>query len=207
MNYNQFSDLELIHYLSTDKKEKAFRTLYDRYYLFVINKCKRVLNNPNEAEDVAQAVFLKLHNRYQSFEGKASFSTWLYAITYRSCIDYMRQTKKMTITNIDFDERSEQYEHIQLDEDMDIETERNMMLLDKINPFDKALLLMKYKDGLKLSTIAEALQMGESNIKMRLKRAKAKLLKMRNLDEKKVSLSPLKCVTFSEQSRLTDTFK
>lgn len=184
MKYLDLPDIELLALLSTDKKEKAFSAIFDRYHSYVLKKCKRFIKDTAEAEDMAQAVFLKLNSHYQTFEGKASFKTWLYAITYRECLGYLREAKKVSFKNINLDELKEEFGHIDLDIDVDIETNRNLDLLNQIDPMDKALLLMKYKDGMKLKTIADALQLGESNVKMRLKRAKSRLLKLRAGQEK-----------------------
>jgi RNA polymerase sigma-70 factor (ECF subfamily) len=184
-NFSELTDQELLALLSTDKKQKAFRTLFDRYHPFVLKKCKRFIKDYSEAEDMAQHIFLKLDTRYQSFEGKSSFKTWLYSITYRDCLVYLREAKKFTLKSVDIEELKEAYDYIDLDIDVDMETNRNLDLLNQIDPLDKALLLMKYKDGMKLRIISESLQLGESNVKMRLKRAKARLLKLRAAQEKK----------------------
>ena len=179
MNYKELSDTEILTLLSTDKKERAFRALFERYHPFVLKKCKRFIKDYAEAEDMAQHIFLKLDSRYQSFEGKSTFKTWLYSITYRDCLVYLRDAKKFNVKSINIEELKEEYAHIDLEVDIDMETNRNLDLLNQIDPLDKALLLMKYKDGMKLKTISLALDLGESNVKMRLKRAKARLLKLR----------------------------
>lgn len=185
MNFAALTDTELLTLLSTDKKEKAFRALFDRYHPFVLKKCKRFIRNTAEAEDTAQSVFLKLNSHYQTFEGKASFKTWLYAITYKECLLFLRKEKKVTFKSVDLDELKEHYDHIDLEVEIDMEANRNLNLLNEIDPFDKALLLMKYKDGMKFKTMAEVLQLTEASIKMRLKRAKSRLLKLRATQEKK----------------------
>jgi RNA polymerase sigma factor (sigma-70 family) len=176
----QLTDLELLTLLSSDKKQKAFGILYARYHAFVLKKCNRIINNKSEAEEVAHTVFLKVDSHYQRFEQKSSFKTWLYAIAYRESLYYLREQKKNPIETIDIKELEEKYGHIDLDEEINLDQANNLALLDKIEPLEKALLLMRYKDDMKIKTIAEALQMGESAIKMRLKRAKANLLKWAN---------------------------
>jgi len=179
LNCKELSDIELLKLLSSDKKERAFRVLVDRYRPFVLKKCKRFLKNYSEAEDLTQEIFIKVEKKHASFEGKSSFKTWLYSIAYRECLLFLRKAKKMEIQSVNLDELKEEYNHIDLDVDIDMETNRNLDLLNKIDPLEKALLLMKYKDGMKIRTIATALHLGESNVKMRLKRAKARLLKLR----------------------------
>jgi len=184
MHLGEYTDIELLELLTTDKKNRAFRILFDRYHSFVLKKCKRLIKDTSDAEDLTQQVFLKLEKKYTSFEGKSSFKTWLYSITYRECLVFMRDAKKITFKNVDLVELKEQYDYIDLEKDLDLEAQKNLDLLNHIDPLDKALLLMKYQDGMKLKLIAEALQLGESNVKMRLKRAKARLLKLKSQSRK-----------------------
>ena len=56
--------------------------------------CFRYTKNRDEAEDLTQEVFLKVHGNYTSFEGNAQPSTWLYRVTVNHCLDYLRWRKR-----------------------------------------------------------------------------------------------------------------
>ncbi len=92
---------------------------------------------------------------------------------------YLREQKKNPFKTVDINELEDTYGHIDLDDTVNLEKEANLALLDKIEPLEKALLLMRYKDNMKVKTIADAFQLGESTVKMRLKRAKSRLMKLR----------------------------
>lgn len=68
--------------------------LYTQYYSLVHRICFRYTKNRDEAEDLAQEVFLKVHGNFRSFEGTAQPSTWLYRVTVNHCLDHLRWRKR-----------------------------------------------------------------------------------------------------------------
>lgn len=72
----------------------AFEDLVARYQSKIIGFSARMLNDHDEAEDVAQEVFIKAYRSLDSFRGDASFSTWIYRIATNLCIDRMRAKKR-----------------------------------------------------------------------------------------------------------------
>jgi RNA polymerase sigma factor (sigma-70 family) len=149
--------------------------LYDRYHSKVLDKCYSLLKDKSLANEFVQDIFSKVFEKLESFRGISSFSSWLYAITYNHCIEYLRIKKKLhypdwnrnSILPEIIDEETEDFTGIRL--------ERLMKILDIIHPEEKALLLMKYKDNLSVRLIQSALKISESAVKMRLKRAKARV--------------------------------
>lgn len=150
--------------------------LYERYHSKVLDKCYSLLKDKSLANEFVQDIFSKVFEKLESFRGISSFSSWLYAITYNHCIEYLRVKKKLhypdwnrnSILPEIIDEEAEDLTGIRL--------ERLMKILDIIHPEEKALLLMKYKDNLSVRLIQSALKISESAVKMRLKRAKARVL-------------------------------
>jgi len=72
----------------------AFEKLVSRYQNKILGYSARMLNDHEEAEDVAQEVFIKAHRSLHSFRGDASFSTWIYRIATNLCIDRIRAKKR-----------------------------------------------------------------------------------------------------------------
>jgi RNA polymerase sigma-70 factor (ECF subfamily) len=72
----------------------AFEQLVSRYQNRIMAYAARMLNDHDEAEDVAQEVFIKAYRSLDSFRGASSFSTWLYRITTNLCIDRARKRKR-----------------------------------------------------------------------------------------------------------------
>ncbi len=179
------SDTELIAEIVATNNTLLFGTLYDRYSKKVYNRCYTFSRNDAEAKDLAQDVFLKLFTKLSSFKGNSKFSTWLYSFTYNFCVNYVRrdQNRKMSDRSDPIDDH-EYYLDDKEDVDEKVFFEMKASKLERalkiIAPEDKSLLLLKYQDDVSIKDLQELLQVGESAIKMRLKRARLKLIDIHN---------------------------
>ena len=72
----------------------SFERLVSRYQNKIMGYSARMLSDHDEAEDVAQEVFIKAYRSLESFRGESSFSTWLYRIATNLCIDRLRKKKR-----------------------------------------------------------------------------------------------------------------
>jgi RNA polymerase sigma-70 factor (ECF subfamily) len=68
-----------------DRDERAFREMVDEYGDRVFSLTYRMLGNREEAEDLAQEVFITIFKSIESFRGDSKFSTWLYRVTANHC--------------------------------------------------------------------------------------------------------------------------
>ncbi len=82
----------------------AFETLVSRYKDRIVGFSARMLNDRDEAEDVAQEVFIKAYRNLEGFRGASSFSTWLYRIATNLCIDRARARKRRPQSAYSLDE-------------------------------------------------------------------------------------------------------
>lgn len=87
------SDAALVE-RALDKDLAAFEQLVARYQNKIVAYSARMLNDSDEAEDIAQETFIKAYRSLDSFRGASSFSTWLYRIATNLCIDRVRQRKR-----------------------------------------------------------------------------------------------------------------
>jgi len=71
----------------------AFRQLVLKYQRKVYMQIYSMISNHQDAMELSQEVFLRVHRHLPSFEGTSSFYTWLYRITRNICIDYYRKRK------------------------------------------------------------------------------------------------------------------
>lgn len=175
------SDEELVAEIIKTKNAAFFGILYDRYSKMVLNKCYGFARSEMEAEDLTQDIFLKLYIKLGSFKGRSKFSSWLYAFTYNYCVNYVTRENHKKI---------EKAAHPLEDNELHIETDDYSLFQLRVNtlrkvlnsmpPEDKMLLLLKYQDGVSITELADVLELGESAVKMRLKRAKAKVVKIYN---------------------------
>lgn len=169
-------DDEIIYKIRIDNSSKYFEILYNRYYSKVLDKCYSFVKNKQVAVELAEDVFSKVFEKLPSFKQVSSFSSWLYSVTYNHCIDYLREKKKLHYPS--WNKENELPEIIDEIEDISeaINYENLMIIMESIHPEEKALLMMKYKDDLSMKQIGEALRISEDAAKMRLKRARARVL-------------------------------
>jgi RNA polymerase sigma-70 factor (ECF subfamily) len=177
-----FSDQELVKKVLDTKDSQLFGILYDRYGNKVFNKCFGFVKNTDEAKDLTQDIFLKVFLKLNTFDDtKAAFSTWLYTLTYNFCANYVTRDKKKQWKNDRFDEH--EY-HLVAEVEVDIEqinqfdADRLSKVLDKLSPEDKTILLLKYQDDATIKELQEIFGLSASAVKMRLNRAKSKVVKI-----------------------------
>ena len=74
----------------------AFQNMYETYYQLVHRVCYRYTKNREEADDLAQEIFLKVHGSFAGFEGNSQPSTWLFRVATNHCLDHLRWKKRQT---------------------------------------------------------------------------------------------------------------
>ena len=89
------SDKEFIEKLKEGKQE-AFSQLLDKYQQKVFGTCISFVPNKEDAEDIAQEVFLEVFKSISKFKGNSKLSTWIYKIATNKCLEFIRKknTKK-----------------------------------------------------------------------------------------------------------------
>ncbi len=155
-----------------------FGLLYDRYVSVVYNKCLSFVSSKEEAQDLTHDIFVKLFVKLNTFKGESKFSTWIYAFTYNHCVNYIhrdQKTQKKT-KSLNEDVEEEFSDEVSDEQIHQMKAEKLTTALQKINPDEKALLLMKYQDDFSIKEIASIYELGESAAKMRLSRAKSNLI-------------------------------
>ncbi|MGB3801704.1 MAG: sigma-70 family RNA polymerase sigma factor, partial [Lewinella sp.] len=105
----------------------------------------------------------------------AKFSTWVYSITYNLCIDKIRRTKRSReLFATEMEDPPDKIEEVPDEALMTMQINELRYVLAQLSEAERTLLLMKYKDGVKIKTIAGLLGKTESAVKMQLKRVKEK---------------------------------
>ena len=74
--------------------EAAFRTIVETWQNMVYNTALGIVQNAEDAEDIAQEVFVQVYQSISSFKGESKFSTWLYRITVTKSLDHERKKKR-----------------------------------------------------------------------------------------------------------------
>ena len=166
--------------------EMAFREIVERYQSKVFSIIYGILRNHNDAEDIAQQVFTKVYFSIKSFDFRSSLLTWIYKITVNECYDYLRKKKvRKLVYESDFSEEDAlRMEHSEPARDqhqpVDVALAQRdlvMKLLARLPEEERNLLLLKEVEGHSVEELAAMTGINENTIKVKLFRARQKLLK------------------------------
>ncbi|NAS11842.1 RNA polymerase sigma factor [Poritiphilus flavus] len=157
---------------------RAYAVLIDRYKHMVYTMAAQIVKNNEDAEEVAQDVFLKAFKALNSYKGDAKFSTWLYKIAYYRSLDYLKKKqRRISTTTIDV---SREYSISALDSEMDdMEVQERQQMVKKaiqqLPEDDGVLITLHYYEELSLKEISEIMGNSPNALKVRLHRARKKL--------------------------------
>ena len=174
--FNHLTDEQIIHEILHEHKSELFEIIYKRYYNRVKDKCYSFLKNSNQAEEFANDIFSKVYEKLSGFQGKSSFSSWLYSISYNAIIDFLRKKKQLHYPNWNQENEIPEIINETNAAMSEINYENLMQIFELIHPEEKAILLMKYQDSLSLRDIAVSLSISDDAVKMRLKRARSRVI-------------------------------
>ena len=87
------NDSELVSRIISND-EQAFRLLVERYQTLVINTCFGFIHDQEDAQDIAQDVFIEVLHSVNKFRNEAKISTWLYRIAVNKSLNYIRSRNK-----------------------------------------------------------------------------------------------------------------
>lgn len=166
--------------------ELAFREIVERYQAKVFSIIYGILRNRNDAEDIAQQVFAKIYFSIKNFDFRSSLLTWIYKITVNECYDYLRKKRvRKLVYESDFSaDESLRMENTEPATDqappVDSQLAQHdliLKLLSKISEEDRSLILLKEVEGHSVEELAQMTGMNENTIKVKLFRARQKLVK------------------------------
>lgn len=172
-------DIILVRRVLTGDKS-AFRSLVERYQNYVFSIAVSITKNREEAEEVAQDVFIKVYKQLGSFQQRSQLSTWLYTITYRTGLDYVRR-KRLHTEPIE----REDGQAIPLADDLEAGPSGQLQqsdlqdllagALEQLEAADAALLQLYYFKERSVREITDITGLSASNVKTRLFRLRNQL--------------------------------
>lgn len=185
MDYRASEEAELVRRAQA-RDEMAFREIVERYQAKVYSIIFGILRNRNDAEDIAQQVFAKVYFSMGNFDFRSSLLTWIYKITVNECYDYLRKKRvRKLVYESDFSEEESllmQNSEAAMDHRPAVDTQLAqrdfvLKLLAKVSEEDRNLMLLKEVEGHSVDELARMTGMNENTIKVKLFRARQKLLK------------------------------
>ncbi len=166
MDLDNLTDEELIEQArqaGPGASDPYLSALYRRYQSKVAAWCLRICNDREEAADVAQEVFLRVHERIASFRGDSRFSTWLYTVTRSVAINRGMAARRRQTSALDDDSEPEPVEpspgaERELEQGQILAAFRQAMERD-LEPLEARVLYLHFADGMPLAAITELLEL------------------------------------------------
>lgn len=154
------------------KQISAINYFVNNYQQFVYVLCVNILNDKEVAEEITQDVLIKCIERIDQFKGQSKLKTWVYTIARHETFNHIRIKKLETLTITDRIENKYQSEDITTHINQNDLKHLIGLNFNKL-PFDqKEILTLFYLEELSLKEIAETTQLSESNVRVKLYRAR-----------------------------------
>ena len=155
-----------------NKRVSAINYFVNNYQQFVFILCVKMLNDKEVAEEITQDVLIKCIDKITQFKGDAKLKTWVYSIARREVLNYIRINKLQTLEITAVVENQQQSNELEEQIDGD---DLKLMIDNHFNrlPIDqKELMTLFYLQELSLKEIALATELSESNVRVKLYRAR-----------------------------------
>lgn len=183
MSKKQAEDFSLEALKARDRAE--FARLVEAYSGVIYRLALKILNNPQDAEDILQETFIKAYQHLGNFDGRSSISTWLYRIATNEALMFLRRNKQFIVSIDEPDETAEEEQEPLQIVDWCCLPEEELMSTESRKYMDKAVqalphnlrvaFLLRDIEGLSTQEAAEALNLSETALKTRLSRARLRL--------------------------------
>lgn len=164
----------VIEYQQT-KCSKAFGQLYEMFYEQLFEYVCKITGNTDDAFDITQETFIKAAQELENLRIPITFRFWLFRIAKHMCMKSFRKTSREACDSYEQDDIAQDYSTGEAVEKDNV-LERMSTVLATLSLEEQALLLSKYSDGKSIKEIMETTQLGSSAIKMKLMRARTKVL-------------------------------
>ncbi len=168
--------------------QRAFETLLLKHQRRVLSLIGHTIRQPNEVEDLAQQVFLKVYTALPRFDFRAEFSTWLYRITVNECYDYLRRQRALKSHGgneiqvgelVDLDRLSAKRSRPSENPARQAELKQAVeILFSRLSAEERLLLTLRELEGYSMDEIATVMELKENTVKVRLFRARKRLLEL-----------------------------
>lgn len=153
---------------------EAFGRMYETHFALVHRVCYRYTKNPDQADDLAQEVFLKVYGNFATFEGHSQPSTWLYRVATNHCLDHLRWKKRQADLLMGY---GDDLAVSRVPETSPDNAARRLLrrLLEEMDAANRQVVFLRFEVGLTHDEIAEICGVSRVAITKRLARFTAKI--------------------------------
>jgi len=156
----------------------AFAGLINKHKTMAYNIAYRITRNREDAEEIAQDAFVKVYNNLQQFRGEAKFTTWLYKVIYNLGLSKIRK-KSHAMSSIDDESFIETgSDNSFLETDKLGARDRKLFInkaLENLDESESLLITLYYMNDLPVEELSDITGLSESNVKVKLFRARKKM--------------------------------
>ncbi|HTY35899.1 MAG TPA: RNA polymerase sigma factor [Bacteroidota bacterium] len=157
--------------------QTAFRELVELHMRRVYDLAYGFVNDHDDAEDVAQEVFVRVYHALKDFRQDAGFSTWVYRITSNCALDRVKQKKRSIARFVPMDDSH--VNGIAVGHGMD-QAEDNVLIeraLHELPTLQRAVVMLRHIDGFSTRQVSDILKCSEGTVKTHLHRGLKKMQK------------------------------
>lgn len=166
----------------------AFDQVVLAYRRRILGTISRLIGRPEDVEDVAQEVFVRLYYSLEQLRSNEVFEPWLYRLSINACYDYLRRAKRRNEPRMsDLSEQQVMMADSAAGNKQQREEQRKgrireftQSLFRHVSEEDRLLLTLKEVEGLSLKELEEVYGVNENALKVRLFRARQRVLKAFN---------------------------
>jgi RNA polymerase sigma-70 factor (ECF subfamily) len=163
----------------------AFSQVVQAYRKRILGTIARLIRRPEDVEDVGQEVFLRLYYSLEQLRTAEVFEPWLYRLTVNAAYDYLRRQKRRQESRMsDLSEQQVMMADAVAGGKQNTEEQRRNKvreqvesLLEQVSEEDRILLMLKEVEGLSLKELEKIYRVNENALKVRLFRARQRVLK------------------------------
>ncbi len=157
----------------------SFEEIYKAMSCFVYNIAYRTVNNREDAQEIAQEVFLIVYRRLKDFKEESSLKTWVYRIAVNCSINYGKKRTREKIKDSEYEKfdtgnRDSSDPRVSLGKDEHHEIIEKLM--ENIDPEQRECLVLRNVEGFSYKEISKMLDININTVRSRLKRGREKLL-------------------------------
>ena len=171
--------------------DSAFSLVVQAYKKRILGTIARLIGRPEDVEDVGQEVFLRLYYSLEPLRTPEVFEPWLYRLTVNAAYDYLRRQRRRRESRMsDLSEQQVMMADAAAGGKLNDEEQRRgkvrervQALLEKVSEEDRILLTLKEVEGLSLKELEKIYGVNENALKVRLFRARQRVLKAHELEE------------------------
>lgn len=153
----------------------AFETLILSYEKKIYNLCFYMVKNKEDAFDLTQEVAIKIYRSISKFKGDSKFSTWVYRITYNTCLDFIKRKKdELPYDDMIVNESNINYKMDNVIESKETKTIIKKCIMQLSNDY-RTVIILRDISGLSYKEISDILQIEIGTVKSRINRARQAL--------------------------------